>query len=248
MKHLTNHLKEEWYKYLLEIIVITIGILGAFALNNWNEYRKANDNQSAIIRNFLEDLKTDSIAIEELNSTLEIRGILFQEIFLASRDKIPLEDIQNINQLRWTMGLDDIAKGLHQDIANQLDSRELRDAIHSYYTQLDFMELYIDQYTDVIVNQVRPFLSSQGISDIEVLFAIYEWDTMNVEFKRYLSEHEVDGQSIINSKNLMRIIGTPKFDQLLFEITTKTIVLNRESSILKQKLHDLLVIINEINK
>ena len=45
MKQILNHLASDWYKYLLELIVITAGVLGAFALNNWNEDRR-NENRS----------------------------------------------------------------------------------------------------------------------------------------------------------------------------------------------------------
>lgn len=88
MKKLLQTLKEKWAEYLLEILVITIGILGAFALNNWNsEVQSRNEAYSAliplrneIIQNVENEITVsrnarwqDSLVAKILSDTLELR-------------------------------------------------------------------------------------------------------------------------------------------------------------------------------
>ena len=41
MKKIIGHLNENWIRHGFETLVVTVGILGAFTLNNWSENRKA---------------------------------------------------------------------------------------------------------------------------------------------------------------------------------------------------------------
>jgi len=50
MKKIINHLKENWIRHGFETLVVTVGILGAFALNNWNEERRANRFEDKLLR------------------------------------------------------------------------------------------------------------------------------------------------------------------------------------------------------
>ncbi len=50
MNKILNHLKENWIRYGFETLVVTVGILGAFMLNNWNQNRiKLKEEQHLLV-------------------------------------------------------------------------------------------------------------------------------------------------------------------------------------------------------
>lgn len=63
MKRIFTTLKQKWPEYLLEILVIIIGIYGAFELDNWNDSRKNNVIKKKYITSLITDLKQDSILL-----------------------------------------------------------------------------------------------------------------------------------------------------------------------------------------
>ncbi|MBN3520974.1 hypothetical protein JYB62_13275 [Algoriphagus lutimaris] len=108
MKKILTTLKEKWPEYILEILVITIGILGAFALNNWNEQKKENVRKSLLLNALVQEFESnlsqlnEVIFYDELVSTSSLRLLHLEE---KEMDMIPEDTmrflLQNSNYI-WT--------------------------------------------------------------------------------------------------------------------------------------------------
>lgn len=80
---MTNYLK-----YAIgEILLVVIGILIALSINNWNENNKNTKREKAFFVNMLDDLKLDSIRLQEIKSILEtaVRYKQFFENYMAGK-------------------------------------------------------------------------------------------------------------------------------------------------------------------
>lgn len=74
MKKIIERLKQKWADYLLEIIVIIFGILGAFALDNWSEQNKNSVKEKEYLRDIHEDFVKNKKHFELVQASME-RGI-----------------------------------------------------------------------------------------------------------------------------------------------------------------------------
>lgn len=71
MKKIIEKLKQKWAEYFLEMIVIILGILVAFTLNNWNDLRKERIKEIELLvelrDNLTEDINVNKKTIERQN-------------------------------------------------------------------------------------------------------------------------------------------------------------------------------------
>jgi len=66
---ITKHLRKNWFKYGLETLVVVVGVLGAFSLNNWNEYRKDRAKESELLLQIQDNIRRNmDELVQELNT------------------------------------------------------------------------------------------------------------------------------------------------------------------------------------
>jgi len=82
MKKILEILKRKWAEYLLEIFVIIIGILGAFALDNWSEQNKNSVKEKEYLRDIHEDFVKNKSHFELVQASME-RGINVSDSLIA---------------------------------------------------------------------------------------------------------------------------------------------------------------------
>ena len=69
MKRILTTLSQKWPEYLIESIVIVASILGAYALDNWNEQRQREEKLNALFEKVKNEMIVDLRRLDGVNST-----------------------------------------------------------------------------------------------------------------------------------------------------------------------------------
>ena len=97
MKKIIKHLKKEWYKYGLETIVVVVGVLISFSLNNWNEARKAEINKAQLLESLITEFEYNLDALD--STSVFDRALRLNIIKLLGR-----MNSKNDNSLNYIVG------------------------------------------------------------------------------------------------------------------------------------------------
>ncbi|WP_420316990.1 hypothetical protein [Ekhidna sp.] len=166
MKRILTTLSQKWPEYLLEILVITIGILGAFALNNWNENVQKKKETAKIYELIENDLEftigeMENIIADYDTSLTYMRALITQSV---SKEEIS----SNRKYFTSLTGFDDLRIKkrclilLENSIALDIDSNDsLSNAISNFYSEKsDEVEVELEALKNVFLDFFE-FLSAQ---------------------------------------------------------------------------------------
>jgi len=217
MKKILETLKRKWAEYLLEIIVITIGILGAFILNNWNDNRANRILETEIYNDLYMSLQTDSIQLVKIIGDLKASIEAQKKIIQNNHDDL-------ISKYNAQILLNDFYRGIYsffpkKGVYNLLMRNNQLDLITSDNIKSQLIELYDYEYQryqniDLIID--GKFQNSFiRIMNVEIQFfssITLETDTINLK----LNLHEDLNQTLFRDNyQELRAVAREVFDVTL---------------------------------
>ena len=154
MKRILETFKRKWAEYLIEIIVIIIGILVAFTLNNWNEERLKRAEEVDTISRVLADIGMDLEqfdlrikSVEEKQKSLLRVKIALSEGLSYDIDSF-LKDIIIGADYGWNQGLSQ--RSTYDDLLGSgklgiISNTNIRSEIGYYYRNYEDSHNRIDE-------------------------------------------------------------------------------------------------------
>ncbi len=220
-------------KYLLyafgEILLVVIGILIALQINNWNQQRLDNQEESKLILSISEKIEFNkfqyNVGIIRYNEVINSAQQLLQDIHSPNTNRNHRqfeEDLHSITK-RFLMGKSNSVSIYDEMIgAGQLtllSSDDLRKSITSLKANLQLLESYEGIQIDFVEHQLNPFLNRN--TDIISIYAngsisdsSYYDRLIAIDYSSFYQED--------NSRSYDRLRQNREFSNLLFELIKQT--------------------------
>ena len=92
-----KHLKSDWFRYGFETVAVVIGILVAFALDNWNEERKLNKLENSTLYALNDEFESNNISLQEYLGILKEDRMFADSIRMQLGPNKPTLSIDEMN-------------------------------------------------------------------------------------------------------------------------------------------------------
>lgn len=186
-----------------EIILVVIGILIALAINNWNEVRKAKEQEFVLLNNTLDHLRADSIAITGvLKNTSQLKE-LHKNLIAFAQGNFNVDQLQSLNFIRRTIPQSLVTQMNNPNLANEIIDQQLKIEVIDYFSAITFGNFVLDDFNDYIANGIRPFLGKNALHNFGNQFS------------------DRSRNELINNEKFLKELQQPELQQVLFETGIK---------------------------
>ena len=201
MRTIRETLQRKWAEYLLEILVIVIGILVAFMLNNWNTNRQETKELHSYLKNISNNLKSDLISIEEIKVYRD-SSVAYSQNYLriAEKDEITVDDFNALENSNYKVQFDNYFKAhksgfetlKNSGFIGKVHGTKIEEKLNEYYYLIDEINEREESLNSTIENLEIVALTE----DITIrMFEIHN-NTKNKE--AYISTHQKEIKDLLN--------------------------------------------------
>ncbi|MFH4968053.1 DUF6090 family protein [Gaetbulibacter sp. M240] len=202
----------KYLKYAIgEIFLVVIGILIALSINNWNEQRKAQQSEIELLNRILIDLQIDENRINDHIQYYKKDQSMHNHIYLETQGTSYTKSIIDLSTLRSARTFDLIIEANFSNFTKEIEKNTTRENIYNYFKFESNVNDALEHLQDFKENNLKPFLSKNGINDTKELFKHHQ-----------LKYFELREKNIISYSELKKQYGTLELDQMLYDLGIKT--------------------------
>jgi hypothetical protein len=215
LKGLQQLFKEKWPEYLVEIIVIILGITISFSLDEWKEQNRKKELEQVYLKSLHSDLTQD---IRNLKRTIEETQLVIQQaqMLLTLAEQSPKSDSTLISPARFFTAIKDIIRRplfiAHDATFSDLKSSgnmqlladfPLKNALFGYYLDYESIKLIELAERELTITITGPYLikhfplryladtSSQRLKEVNFMPALKDTEFSNNLFIRLSNRAEL---------------------------------------------------------
>ncbi|MDT0622020.1 DUF6090 family protein [Croceitalea vernalis] len=212
----------KYLKYAIgEIILVVIGILIALQINNWNENKKEDKAEIALIEQLINDLEKDAESLETLIPQVIDKADVIKQIYFETQNKTSFNESTNYGDLTWQAFAPLFFEQRHQLSIDQISNHQISKSILDYFNQQKIVELQIEQTNEYVRTTIRPLLGEHGIMNSNYIMSTDSY-----------TEIRNDKSQFIKYDQLRTIYGSQKFESVIFEMRMTYIATTHQAELL----------------
>lgn len=198
-----------YLKYAIgEIILVMIGILLALQVNSWNNNRELKREELKVMRSLHQEFSENLIRFDEIYKRQEYRKKSIETLISVNHKELSLDSLSTIVlgvSQQWTF---DPFQGIYNSAINSgkielISNDSLKKKISSFQDLLiDYKEEEIGT-RDMTANNYYPFVIDNLKMDFNVNFGFTE---------------RTEGEKIIYKEELVKILSSNKYENLLIYV------------------------------
>lgn len=172
-RHITSG---DWPLVLIELLVVFVGVYGAFQLERWGEERRESQNEWVLLEQLHNEIERAYPRMEaqaesrraNVNNTLTVASILMQPVGSGELTGDQCLQIFWVSVLTWRpLTLTTLDEMVSSGVHSHLDDRELRALLFSLNAEMQNFSLYMQLVRDQqnILMDLYPDLLPRGVDE-----------------------------------------------------------------------------------